>query len=271
MCADKLVQGEVAALLGKVVGADALHGFRLCGCSLLRLYNHSTLNNFSSALSLMPRPSVFRAARCGISQFLQSSSAAALSPEPPSPSLLLPAAAAAAFVSEISASDFASGGSSAGGGSIFGAIADVDVKVAALNECVRRRSSCVSSCRQSLENQTIFHHFVFGVLEMKFVSFLLIDVRCFTPQFFRRFLRQLLASYSEFHSKAVATGNMIHTCIHTWFHIDPRLLFALLLFFIFFASPFSSALVDATLPQASRTAFGSAIGRWAIELRSCCC
>jgi hypothetical protein len=48
---------------------------------------------------------------------------------------------------------------------------------------------------------------------MKFVSFLRHDVRCFTPQFFRRFLRQLLASYSEFHSKAVATGNMIHICL----------------------------------------------------------
>ena len=148
MCADKLVQGEVAALLGKVLGQTHCVALDFAAAAFFAtLYNHSTLNNFSSALSLMPRPSVFRAARCGISQFLQSSSAAALSPEPPSPSLLLPAAAAAAFVSEISASDFASGGSSAGGGSIFGAIADVDVKVAALNECVRRRSSCVSSCR----------------------------------------------------------------------------------------------------------------------------
>jgi hypothetical protein len=164
VCADKLVQGEVAALLGKVLGQTHCMALDFAAAAFFAtLHNHSTLNN-SSALFLMPPPSVFRAARCGISQFLQSSSAAALSPEPPSPSLLLPAAAAAAFVSEISASDFASGGSSAGGGSIFGAIADVDVKVAALNECVRRRSSCPSSCRQSLENQTIFHHFVFGVL-----------------------------------------------------------------------------------------------------------
>jgi hypothetical protein len=49
------------------------------------------------------------------------------------------AAAAAAFVSEISASDFVSVGSSAG--SIFVAIADVDDKVAALNEYVLCSSS----------------------------------------------------------------------------------------------------------------------------------
>jgi hypothetical protein len=67
-------------------------------------------------------------------------------------------------VSEISASDFVSGGSSAGGGSIFGAIADVDVKVAALNEYVRRRSCRPSSCRQSLSNQKKLHRLIFGVL-----------------------------------------------------------------------------------------------------------
>jgi hypothetical protein len=74
-----------------------------------------------------------QAARCGLSQFLQSVSHVAPAHDAPQPILHLPAAAAAAFVSEISASDFVSGGSSSGGGSIFAAIADVDVKVAAVN------------------------------------------------------------------------------------------------------------------------------------------
>jgi hypothetical protein len=69
-----------------------------------------------------------------MSQFLHSVPPAAQAHDAVSPTYL-PAAAAAAFVSEISASDFVSVGSSAGG-SIFAAIADVDVKVAALNECV---------------------------------------------------------------------------------------------------------------------------------------
>ena len=69
-----------------------------------------------------------QAARCGISQFLQSVSHVAPPHDAPQHILHLPAAAAATFVSEISASDFVSGG-----GSIFAAIADVDVKVAAVN------------------------------------------------------------------------------------------------------------------------------------------
>jgi hypothetical protein len=66
---------------------------------------------------------------------MQSASAAALASESSSPSLSLPAAAASAFVSEISASDFVSCGSSSGGSSVFGAITDIDVKVAALSAC----------------------------------------------------------------------------------------------------------------------------------------
>jgi hypothetical protein len=67
-----------------------------------------------------------------MSQFLHSVSSAAQAHDA-APPLHLPASAAAAFVSEISASDFVSVGSSAGG-SVFAAIADVDVRVAALNE-----------------------------------------------------------------------------------------------------------------------------------------
>lgn len=64
---------------------------------------------------------------------MQSVSAAALSSETSQPPLHLPASAASAFVSEISVSDFVSCGSSSGGGSVFSAITDIDVKVAALN------------------------------------------------------------------------------------------------------------------------------------------
>jgi hypothetical protein len=98
----------------------------------MEIFLSSRHNHFS----FLP-PFSLQAARCGISQFLQSLSPAAQSPDASPPSLALPAAAAAAFVSEISASHFVSGGgSSGGGGSVFAAIADVDVKVAALNEYV---------------------------------------------------------------------------------------------------------------------------------------
>ncbi len=101
-------------------------------------------------------PHLTRPGRCGISQFMQSvSSAAPLSELSPS-SLCLPAAAASAFVSEISVSDFVSCGSSIGGGSVFSAITDIDVKVAALNACVFSLILAQSIYVAYLPNQAIF-------------------------------------------------------------------------------------------------------------------
>lgn len=59
MCADKLVQGEVASLLGKVFGQTHCMAFDFVAAAFFATtYIHSTLNNFYYVLFLMLPPSL---------------------------------------------------------------------------------------------------------------------------------------------------------------------------------------------------------------------
>jgi hypothetical protein len=95
VCADKLVQGEVAALLGKVFGQTHYMDFDFAAAAFFATSNnHSTLNNFSSALFLMPPPSPSLSEQL-VAEFLNSCSPVLLlrcrlsHRPPPSSSLLL--------------------------------------------------------------------------------------------------------------------------------------------------------------------------------------
>jgi hypothetical protein len=106
VCADKLVQGEVAALLGKVIGQTHYMAFDFAAAAFFATSNnHSTLNNFFYAIFLMPAPSLSEQL---VAEFLNSCSPVLLlrcrlshRPPPSSSLLLLPQRLCRKFLRQI--------------------------------------------------------------------------------------------------------------------------------------------------------------------------